>query len=614
MQFFGAMPKISKDNGYYLIGSLIIITILISLSPPLVAQQVSRLAADYRNFPLIGSRMAVWIAAQFHLLFAAFVLGVPIFAVICECIGAATKDEKYDRLAKEFTRLLMLAFSITATFGGILLFLLIGLYPKIFNYLTGIFSPTMYFYSGLFIGEAICIYLYYYAWDSLKDNKKLHITLGILLNFFGTLIMFTANAWASFMMSPAGINMDSGELINFWQAINNPTWWALNIHRFIANIAFGGALVAAYAAFRFLVSMAKEQRAHYDWMGYVGNFIAMLALIPLPFAGYKLVRDLYAHNSSTLFTLMGGEFSWLFIIQAAFIGTLFIGANYYLWLGLGRIPGGHRYMKYIIYMELLIFICQIIWMTPHTLVATLTEARKIGRAHHPVLGIFGLMAAKNTAINLIILVTFLSFILYRRANRIATVSWARTGKILQGMVLVVTAAIVIYYGVKGYFASADERFGFSVYQVLSVLTCMIVVWILDIFIFLGAKVVGTIQWGKMPERSQYVLIMIAVVFVLTMTLMGFARSGVRGPYHVDGLALMADTSPYARNPSLSFATMMFSIIALSFFFITSFIFWLTGLEEKGAVTVSEPMALSKGSALGSSDAQIIEPDTPQPEG
>ena len=36
--------------------------------------------AEYRAFPKIGSRVAIWIVAQLHLLFAAFVLAVPIFA------------------------------------------------------------------------------------------------------------------------------------------------------------------------------------------------------------------------------------------------------------------------------------------------------------------------------------------------------------------------------------------------------------------------------------------------------------------------------------------------------------------------------------------------------
>src|SRR2546430_6781095 len=50
-----------------------------------------QVAADttraYGEFPLIGARAAVWIAAEVHLMFAAFVLGVPMFAVVTEAIG-----------------------------------------------------------------------------------------------------------------------------------------------------------------------------------------------------------------------------------------------------------------------------------------------------------------------------------------------------------------------------------------------------------------------------------------------------------------------------------------------------------------------------------------------
>ena len=59
--------------------------------------------ADYRPFPKIGSRTAIWVVAQLHLLFAAFVLAVPLFALIIEFIGYKTKDKRYDKLAHEFT-------------------------------------------------------------------------------------------------------------------------------------------------------------------------------------------------------------------------------------------------------------------------------------------------------------------------------------------------------------------------------------------------------------------------------------------------------------------------------------------------------------------------------
>ena len=74
--------------------------------------------AEYRTFPVIGSRVAIWAVAQLHLLFAAFVLAVPIFAFIIEVIGYKTGDLRYDKLAHEFTKLLSVSFSLTATFGA----------------------------------------------------------------------------------------------------------------------------------------------------------------------------------------------------------------------------------------------------------------------------------------------------------------------------------------------------------------------------------------------------------------------------------------------------------------------------------------------------------------
>jgi hypothetical protein len=58
------------------------------------------------------------------------------------------------------------------------------------------------------------------------------------------------------------------------------------------------------------------ERAHYDWMGYVAMFIAVLFLIPLRFAGYWLMREVYAYRQQMGITLMGGLLAWLFIIQA----------------------------------------------------------------------------------------------------------------------------------------------------------------------------------------------------------------------------------------------------------------------------------------------------------
>ena len=135
-----------------------------------------------------------------------------------------------------------------------------------------------------------------------------------MLNIVGTLLMFTANAWLTFSISPeSGGQSLFDEAGSFtgtvWQAVNNATWWPINIHRVIANVAFGGAIVGLYAAMRFLNSRSNEERAHYDWMGYVGSFIAIIGLIPLPFAGYYLGREVYAFSQQMGVTMMGGFLS-----------------------------------------------------------------------------------------------------------------------------------------------------------------------------------------------------------------------------------------------------------------------------------------------------------------
>ncbi|MFV1986027.1 MAG: cytochrome ubiquinol oxidase subunit I [Gemmatimonadota bacterium] len=552
----------------------------------LVALPVLAQAAgpDYGDFGVFGldRRGAVWIAAQLHLLFAAFVLGVPMFAVVIEAIGIFTDSERYDKLAKEFTRLLLVAYSATAVWGALLVFLVSTLYPRFWVYLTAIFAPSMWLYAGLFFFESFTLYLYYYGWEAWKKGvaKKVHLGLGVLLNIWGTIVMFIANGWLTYMMSPpAEVTVDTApQTVRLWSAINNATWMPINIHRLIANVVFGGAIVGAYAAYRFLTSETDEERAHYDWMGYTGNFIAIGALIVLPFAGYYLGREIYEFNQQMGITMMGGFMSWLWIIQAFLIGVLFLTGNYYLWIGMGRIPGAERFQPYIKWMLLVLVTGVIVWATPHTMIANRAEIAAMGGTHHPFLGVLGVMSAKNTAVNLMILTTFLSFLMYRRANKDPVVGWAKMGTMLQGAAFAVSAVIVVFYGVYGYFVSAIVRIGFSVYQVGAVLATIVFVIGLDIAMMRGAKSRGEIRWGEMPARSQYALIILAVTFTWLMGLMGFARSGIRQHWHV--YEVVRDTSEQAFTPALGPAATMISICVLIFFVLVGMIFWLGGLAEK----------------------------------
>lgn len=604
-----------------------------------------------RTFFGLSPRATIWVVAQLHLLFAAFVLGVPIFAVIVEFIGWRTGDQRYDRLAREFIKLLTVAFATTAALGGLLAFTLFGLYPAFSTYFVSIFSPSMYVYAVFFFVETGILYSYYYSWDRLKRHKGVHITLGVLLNLAGTILVFISNAWASYMMSPVGVDETGTFVGTTMEAVMNPLWMPLNIHRLLGNVAFGGFVVGAYAAVKFLAARTEERRAHYDWMGYVGNFIGLAALIPLPFAGYYLGREIYSASPVMGNNMMGGEFSWTFILQAALVGLLFIVGNYYLWSGMNRIPGAERYQRFVKYFNVILIVCVAIWLTPRNLPMSAEEQLALGGQVHPVLGYFGLMAAKNAVINFIILTTFASFLLYRRANKTDLVPVSEQGggattlMLLAGalcllilgwyagvmftlppdslglgpekaiyvripaLLLVVTMVAVVVCVVlclrdKGRLAQVVYMamvalmsvgvlgvYGFVVMvqanpllrqvaatQWLILMSALILVTAIDVLLFRGARSLGPIRWGEVTARSQYALIALCVTIVLTMGLMGFVRSGLRENWHIYGV--VRDTSEWGFTPTTAVMTQMVGGITLLFLTAVSFLFWLSGLDEK----------------------------------
>ncbi len=535
--------------------------------------------ADYPTYRGLNSRLTVWIAAQIHLFFAAFVLGVPIFVLVIEFIGWRNGDLRYDRMAHEFIKISMGAFSLTATSGGILVFALAVLYPGLFAYLTRIFGPVMMLYALLFLAETACLYAYYYGWDSMQGRLKPgHLLLGLVLNVVGTLLMGLSNSWATFMMAPSGVDPQGVFAGSVWAAVAGPLWTPLNVHRFLANIAYGGAIVGAYAAYKFTAARAAEAKAHYDWMGHTANGIAVMGMLPLPFAGYWMTKEIYAYSQQMGITLMGGVFAWLFIIQAVLIGTIFLAANFYLWCGMARLDGANRTAHLVKYIAGVLVICFLVWFTPHTLVMTAREIAAIGGAHHPVLGPLGVMSAKNTAVNIMILATFLTYQLFRRSMVRSTRPWMARATRFQVALYLAAVINLVALGIYGYYVPANVRIGLSVPQVMTTLLVIVVCVVVDEVIASRSERIGTVRWGRMPVRAQYALFTLAVAFTWLMGLMGYIRSSIRQHWHV--YTVMRDGSADAFTPTIGYATAIVSACTLLFLGLILFVFWLSGLGRE----------------------------------
>ncbi|MBL6940936.1 MAG: hypothetical protein ISR53_02140, partial [Rhodospirillales bacterium] len=156
------------------------------------------------------------------------------------------------------------------------------------------------------------------------------------------------------------------------------------------------------------------------------------------------------------------------------------------------------------------------------------------------------------------------------------------GKLGQGLYMGVTAFnVAIFLGVWGFVvmekASPVLR-NVAVAQFLQLISCLVLVTAIDLFLWKGAKEVGTLKWGKMTSRSQYALLLLTIVITMNMGLMGFIRSGLRGDWHIFGI--MRDTSDWGATPTNFVMTQQVGGAVLLFLVACAFMFWLGSLLTK----------------------------------
>jgi cytochrome d ubiquinol oxidase subunit I len=559
-------------------------------------------------YPRIGSfdsRMLVWFVTQQHTYFGGFVLALPIFCVLLEFLGLSSRKPalalRYDGLARDLAKVALLALSVTAVVGGLMLGMFLYFYPSFMKYMGGTFKAFMPVYAFVFVGESLLLVTYYYSWNRMAEPalKWGHASIGLLTNMFGTALLLLANAWSAFMMAPAGVDAQGRFLGNGWHLLHSALWNPLNVHRFLADIMSGGAVVLAYACYRFFTSKTEQARAYFDWVGHVFLFVTVCALLPMPFAGYWLMRSVYAFSQSMGVTMMGGLLTWLFVVQALLIGVLFLGVNFYLWQSMARLRGGERYQPYYQLLLAVFMLALFIWLTPHTVFMSAVEVKAMGGASHPVVGNYGVMSAKNGAVNIMILVTAMSFMYYRRANRTMVVSWVKKGNILIGALFLLGALNIIWLSVYGYYLPAKLRVGLSSPQAATTLTVLVVGVVINRMMLKGAFLHGPVQWGKISPRAMVGLFGLAAAFSWVMGLMGYIRSSGRLAWHVS--ELMADVSPWAFTPDLAFAAKMVTLNMMVFWAAVLTLFWMCQRDQSPVM----------GEELAEENARVLAPSSSQ---
>ena len=504
------------------------------------------------DFPYTGNRTAVWIVAQLHILFAAFILGAPIFVVISEWLGYRKQDPRYDRLAKEVTKVTVILFSMTAVTGGLFIFVLLAAYPQFTtSFINQFYVVFAILYPALFIAETILMYAYLYTWDIWKGEKKgRHIALGVLLNLVCLLILFVINGPTSFMNTPPkaeGVSpQDFIAAATLWDKIANQSWFPLSLHRIDGNVAFGGFIAGMIAAYMYMAAKTKEERAYYDWMGFVAIWIAVGGSLLQPFTGLLLAYEMCDYDFSFCPYMMADQLSMFFEMQGIMIGLLFLGINYYSWLSVKRIEGADNVRMSILAPIVLIVLLPVtMW----------------------VMNSWWIPDPMSLAI--LLPLTLSPFLLGRFVP--VTVS-ARTVIKIGFIIMLISDAV--WLTPAGFVATGTDMpddlklpegwdYLSSMPAKLSAIFTLVFVTIVNFVLYNRAIKQGTIVWGKIDFAAQFVLIFLAFTSTWIMGLMGAVRSLLKKYFHT--YSLVSDLSAESFTPTLSYSAGW--ITAITVFFI-----------------------------------------------
>jgi cytochrome d ubiquinol oxidase subunit I len=278
------------------------------------------------DVPVIGKNVIIAILVQTHILFATFIIGAVLIAATSEYLGLVTKQNNYERFARNLARFVVLLFASGAALAITFVLALVTLFPVFFSILQNIFFWVFLVEAFMFLGQIIIVYAWYNVWDKLAYRKSLHVVFGFVAGFFGLMAMTMIDAVASFMLTPAEIT-SQGDLVA--RSFLNQTMVPLNMHRFIGNFSYAGFMIAGWGAWRYLRTTREDEREYYDWMGHWGLLWGFGFLIMQPVIGYGYLKGIRESAPEGFNTIMLGDKSWVFNLLVIWLAVLSIASTAY---------------------------------------------------------------------------------------------------------------------------------------------------------------------------------------------------------------------------------------------------------------------------------------------
>lgn len=199
------------------------------------------------------ARLQFAMTVGFHFLFPPITIGLAWLLVIAETIAWRKKNAIYERIGKFFGKLLALTFAVGVATGIVMEFQFGTNWAEYSKFVGDIFGAPL-AAEGVFAFFLESGFLGLYLFGRGRVSKGVHwfsilmVAVGSTISAFWILV---ANSW---QQTPAGYIVQNGraELLNFWDAVFNPSTMVRFWHTFDAAIITGAFFMAGIAAYLLL--------------------------------------------------------------------------------------------------------------------------------------------------------------------------------------------------------------------------------------------------------------------------------------------------------------------------------------------------------------------------
>ncbi|HEV3152439.1 MAG TPA: cytochrome ubiquinol oxidase subunit I [Candidatus Baltobacteraceae bacterium] len=252
---------------------------------------------------LLAARAQMGTSLEFHFVFSALGVGMPLFMLLIEALWLKTGDRDYYLLARTWSKAMAALFAVGAVSGTVISFELGLLWPQFMRYAGGIIGTPFSMEGFAFFIEAVFVGIYLYGWERL--SPRAHWLCGIPVAISGAASAFfvmTANAW---MNTPAGFRLAGGRVVDVdpIAAMFNPAWRTEVLHTMLACYTFTAFLLASIYALKTLrngpAAAAKALRV---------AMIAALIFAPAQVLAGDMSARFDAHAEPEKLAAMEGQF------------------------------------------------------------------------------------------------------------------------------------------------------------------------------------------------------------------------------------------------------------------------------------------------------------------